>query len=151
METKKEFSTKACGTSTTCPEVHQNPCRDLPGWLDAPLPPCRNGDLRGLVWCCKIDKGGDCRRDEYLKKLGMTPQKFIEIKEKFSERENWKSEGTCWKSLAYCCMRFEHTCWLRDNALKEKYPKKTNEEALEEYYSKKKKLAEILMDGINGR
>jgi predicted metal-binding transcription factor (methanogenesis marker protein 9) len=129
METKKEVPTK-----------------NLPGWPKAPLPPCKNGDLRGIVWCCKMDKGGCCKRDEYLKKIGMSPEKFVEIKEKFSRDEDWDSNSICWKSLAYCCMRFGHTCHLRDKALKERYSEKLLEEALEEYYSKKKKLAEILME-----
>jgi predicted metal-binding transcription factor (methanogenesis marker protein 9) len=125
------------------------PTKNLPGWPKAPLPPCKNGDLRGIVWCCKIDKGGDCRRDEYLKKAGLTPEKFAEIKDKFSEKEGWDSNAVCWQSLSYCCMRFGHTCFLRDYALKKKYPKKKYEEALNEYYSKKRKLAEILIENAN--
>lgn len=139
MKAKKEFPIK------TFPEFHGTPCRDLPGWPSAPLPPCKNGDVKGLVWCCRIDKGGTCRRDEYLKKIGMSPKKFIEIKDAFSKKEDWDSEIVCWKSLSYCCMGFGHTCPLRDKAIQERYPEKKLEDALKEYFSKKKELAGILM------
>ena len=123
--------------------------RDLPNWFDAPVPICMNGDYRALTFCCKpgssLTFGFKCLRDKRLKEIGMSSQKFIEIKEEFSKKYNWDAEICCFGSLSYCCMRTSG-CDRRDSALKRRYPNKSKDEAMTEYFRLKKELARILLE-----
>lgn len=125
--------------------------RNVPGWEDAPVPVCFGGDVRALAFCCKyvhaMPPGYECRRDEKLAEIGLSVEKFIHIKEEFSQTEDrdWHSDHVCWGSLAYCCLRTSG-CRLRDTALKEKYPGQDKDTVFEEYFSQKKILARRLLE-----
>lgn len=123
--------------------------RKMPGWEDAPIPVCYGGDARALAFCCKyihpMPPGYECTRDEKLAEIGLSRERFIEIKEQFSRGNEpaWDAESTCYGSLAYCCMR-SGGCVGRDAALQKAYPGLDFEAALNEYFSQKKKLAELI-------
>ena len=127
--------------------------RDVPNWSDAPVPICMGGDIRALSFCCKpgssLTFGYKCMRDEKLQEIGMTPEEFIWIKEQFSILNDWHNTYPCFGSISYCCMR-RSGCFRRDTALAQRYPDKTSEEALAEYFRLKKILAqEILQQAKN--
>ena len=133
-------------------ELEADKLRDLPGWEnDAPVPICMGGDYRALTFCCKpgysLTFGFKCKRDLTLKEIGMTPQEFVEIKEKFSQELGWDSDIVCFGSISYCCMR-SGGCPRRDVALAKKYPEMSKEEFMEFYFSKKKELAQILLKSV---
>ena len=132
--------------------LDQDKLRQLPGWKDAPIHICMDADYRGLTFCCKpgysLTFAFKCKRDEVLKKLGITPEKFIKIKEDFSRENDWDSELVCFGSLSYCCMR-RGGCERRDPALRLRYPDKTQEEIMEIYYTKKKELAKRILEAAN--
>ena len=67
----------------------------------------------------------------------MTPEEFIWIKEQFSILNDWHSTYPCFGSISYCCMR-RSGCFRRDTALAQRYPDKTSEEALAEYFRLRK-------------
>ncbi len=122
--------------------------RDIPGWKDAPIPICMGGDYRALTWCCKpgyaLTFGYKCKRDQKLKRIGMSTEEFIRIKEEFSEKHDWNSHFTCYGSFSYCCMR-QGGCSRRDPGLILRYPGSEFPEILKEYYSLKKELASLLL------
>jgi predicted metal-binding transcription factor (methanogenesis marker protein 9) len=128
--------------------------RDIPNWDNAPVPVCMNGDYRALTFCCKpghsLTFGFKCQRDDVLKEVGLTPEEFMAIKVDFSQKHNWDSSETCFGSLTYCCMR-QGGCHRRDFALARRYPGKSSEEALAEYYLLKKELSDIIMAEIEKR
>lgn len=132
--------------------LDQDKLRQLPGWKDAPIHICMDADYRGLTFCCKpgysLTFAFKCKRDEVLKKLGITPEKFIKIKEDFSRENDWDSELVCFGSLSYCCMR-RGGCERRDPALRLRYPDKTKDEIMEVYYTKKKELAKRILKAAN--
>ena len=119
--------------------------RDLNGWKDAPVPACFGGDPRSLTFCCHpgygLTFGFKCQRDPLLKKVGLTKEKFIKIKDEFSKENDWDDERVCFKSLSYCCMRSGGCPGYRDIVLKEKYPGLSWEEVKEKYFALKQKLA----------
>ena len=123
--------------------------RNIPSWENAPVPICMGGDLRALTFCCKpgssLTFGYKCLRDTKLKEIGMTPSEFIKLKEKFSEKHKWFDDECCFGSLSYCCMRTSG-CNRRDSALKRRYPNKSKDEAMTEYFRLKKELARILLE-----
>jgi len=122
--------------------------RDLPGWENAPIPICMGGDFRALTWCCKpgssLTFGYKCLRDEKLNEIDLSLEKFIYIKEEFSMINQWDSPYPCFGSISYCCMR-RGGCHQRDSALIERYPNLEFSAVLEEYYSRKKELAKLLL------
>lgn len=132
--------------------LDQDKLRQLPGWKDAPIHICMDADYRGLTFCCKpgysLTFAFKCKRDEVLKKLGITPEEFIKIKEVFSRENDWDSELVCFGSLSYCCMR-RGGCERRDPALRLRYPDKTKDEIMEVYYTKKKELAKRILKAAN--
>jgi predicted metal-binding transcription factor (methanogenesis marker protein 9) len=132
--------------------LDQDKLRQLPGWKDAPIHICMDADYRGLTFCCKpgysLTFAFKCKRDEVLKKLGITPENFIKIKEDFSRENDWDSELVCFGSLSYCCMR-RRGCERRDPALRLRYPDKTKDEIMEIYYTKKKELAKRILKAAN--
>ncbi len=134
------------------PELKKDKLRDLPGWeKDAPVPVCYGGDYRGLTFCCKpgysLTFGFKCMRDTTLKELGLTPEKFIKIKEDFSKENDWDSDVVCFGSISYCCMR-SGGCPRRDIALSVRYPNKSQEEFMKIYFAKKKELSKIILEQI---
>ncbi|MBD3352090.1 MAG: hypothetical protein GF364_11440 [Candidatus Lokiarchaeota archaeon] len=122
--------------------------RDLPNWKNAPVPVCMGGDCRALSWCCKpgysLTFGFKCLRDQMLKKVGLTPEEFIEIKQEFSDKHEWDSEFPCFGSFSYCCMR-RGGCSRRDAGLKKRYPNNSMEEIYAIYFKLKKELANIIL------
>jgi len=127
--------------------------RDIPGWeKNAPVPVCMGGDFRALTFCCKpgysLTYAFKCKRDETLREIGLLPEKFLEIKEKFSKDNDWDSEFVCFGSLSYCCMRYASGCPNRDYALTLRYPNKDREELMRIYFQKKKELAKIILEAI---
>jgi predicted metal-binding transcription factor (methanogenesis marker protein 9) len=132
--------------------IDSNKLRDLPGWKkDAPIPICMGGDYRALTFCCKpgysLTFALKCKRDEKLKKLRLTPEEFIKIKEEFSKENNWESDLVCFGSLAYCCMR-QGGCSRRDLALVEIYPNIALEKVMKIYFQKKKELSKKILESI---
>lgn len=129
--------------------MNSDKIRNVPGWGNAPIPVCYGGDARALAFCCKyvhaMPPGYECTRDEKLAEIGLSPERFIEIKEEFSQGNVWTAEDTCYGSLAYCCMR-SSGCVGRDAALLKAYPNLDFEAALKEYFYQKKKLAELIVN-----
>ena len=129
--------------------INKKYLRNIPSWENAPVPICMGGDYRGLTFCCKpgysLTFGYKCLRDKKLEELGITHSEFIEIKESFSKKHNWFDEECCFGSLSYCCMR-TGGCHKRDSALNRRYPEKTSDEALAEYFLLKKELAKIILE-----
>ena len=126
--------------------------RDIPGWEKiAPVPICMGGDFRALTFCCKpgysLTFAFKCKRDEKLKELGISPEKFMKIKEKFSKEHEWDSDVVCFGSLSYCCMR-RGGCPNRDYALSLRYPDKSHQEMMKTYFQKKKELSKIILEAV---
>jgi len=119
--------------------------RNVPGWKNAPVPACYGGDYRSLTFCChpdyKLSFSYKCNRDWILKKIGLTKEEFIKIKEDFSEEQGWYAPTVCFRSLSYCCMRRGGCPGDRDNVLKALYPRKNFDDTLKEYFKRKRILA----------
>ncbi|MHA2005864.1 MAG: hypothetical protein ACW980_00995, partial [Promethearchaeota archaeon] len=135
------------------PTIEQDKLRDVPGWeKNAPIPICMGGDYRALTFCCKpgssLTYGFKCRRDEKLEEIGIDPEDFIKIKEKFSNENDWASDVVCFGSISYCCMR-RGGCPRRDAALVERYPEMTLKEIMKLYFQKKKELSRKILESIN--
>jgi putative methanogenesis marker domain 9 len=87
----------------------------LSGWYNAPKHICSGGDIRGLAFCCPPVKR--CPVFAALKKIGMTPDEFIERKLRLAKGSPLEfGEGTCFGSLVWCC-KITKPCYLRDIAL----------------------------------
>lgn len=106
-------------------------------WDDAPSHVCRGGDKRALAFCCPPVK--PCPIIYALEDAKLTPQKYIEIKEKFGEKTKLgNGEGTCFGSLVWCC-KPSKPCPLRDMTLKRIGM------SVDEYMDLKKQLSEELV------
>ncbi|MHA1725794.1 MAG: methanogenesis marker 9 domain-containing protein [Promethearchaeota archaeon] len=132
--------------------IEEGKVRDIPGWeKNAPIPICMGGDYRALTFCCRpgysLAFEFKCQRDKTLKKIGMSGEEFIRIKEKFSRENDWDSDLVCFGSLSYCCMR-RGGCPRRDMALKLRYPNKDKEEIMKIYFTKKKELSERILKSV---
>jgi tRNA-dihydrouridine synthase B len=109
----------------------------LSGWCNAPKHICAGGDLRGLAFCCPPVK--QCPVLGALKKIGMTPEEFVQKKLSFARGTPLEyGDGTCFGSLAWCCKKSK-PCYLRDAAMA-----KIGLSG-KEYMGLKKKLAEELL------
>ena len=109
----------------------------LSGWYNAPKHICAGGDPRGLAFCCPPVK--HCPVLGALKKVGMTPEEFVQKKLSFAKGTPLeKGEGTCFGNLVWCC-KISKLCHLRDAALA-----KIGLSA-KEYMGLKKKLAKELL------
>ncbi|MFX1238094.1 MAG: hypothetical protein ACFFAS_00950 [Promethearchaeota archaeon] len=133
-------------------DIDPDKLRDLNGWeKNAPIPICMGGDYRALTFCCKpgyaLTFGYKCRRDDVLSDLNIDPQRFIEIKQKFSDENNWNSDLVCFGSISYCCMR-SGGCPRRDAALTSRYPGLSREEFMKVYFQKKKELSRIILECV---
>ena len=85
-------------------------------WEDSPSHVCRGGDKRALTFCCPPVK--PCPIVFALEEAEMTPQEYIEIKEKFGEKTRLgEGDGTCFGSLVWCC-KPSKPCPLRDMVLR---------------------------------
>lgn len=104
------------------PELISNLVRDISsiqrdmGWYNAPKHVCRGeGDLRGLAFCCLPVKS--CPVHSNIKKLGLTPQQFADIKMDFAKGTMLEyGDSTCFGSLVWCC-KISKPCFLRDGVL----------------------------------
>ena len=133
-------------------DVDPEKVRDIEGWeKNAPIPVCMGGDYRALTFCCKpgysLTFGFKCQRDEKLKELGISSEEFIEIKETFSEENDWNSDIVCFGSISYCCMR-RGGCPRRDLALSIRYPDISQEQFMKLYFQKKKELSKIILESV---
>ncbi len=139
------------------PEPKKDFLRNVPGWVNAPVPVCMGGDFRALTFCCKpgmpLAFAAKCRRDEKLRQIGLSPEKFIAIKDKFSKTLHWDDAIPCFGSLSYCCMRASG-CPRRDAALLAKYPQfaengsgepHVGPKIMEKYFAAKHELAVLLL------
>jgi putative methanogenesis marker domain 9 len=106
-------------------------------WEDSPSHVCRGGDKRALTFCCPPVK--PCPVVFALEEAGITPQEYIEIKEKFGEKTRLgQGEGTCFGSLVWCC-KPSKPCPLRDMVLRR------IEMSTEEYMDLKQELSRELV------
>jgi predicted metal-binding transcription factor (methanogenesis marker protein 9) len=133
-------------------DIEPEKLRDIEGWEgNAPIPVCMGGDYRALTFCCKpgysLTFGFKCLRDKNIKELGISPEEFIKIKEKFSEENDWNSDIVCFGSISYCCMR-RGGCPRRDLALSIRYPNMSQEQVMKLYFQKKKELSKIILESI---
>ncbi|KAF5076464.1 methanogenesis marker 9 domain-containing protein [Methanobacterium aggregans] len=106
-------------------------------WEDAPSHVCRGGDKRALAFCCPPVK--PCPILYALEDTKITPQEYIEIKEKFGEKSRLgQGEGTCFGSLVWCC-KPSKPCPLRDMVMRR------IDMDVDEYMKLKKELSEELV------
>ncbi len=131
--------------------LEQEKIRKIVGWENAPIHICMDGDYRALTFCCKpgysLSFGYKCQRDKNLQELGISHEKFIKIKEKFSKENDWDTDIVCFGSISYCCMR-RGGCPKRDVALRLRYPNLAEDEMMEEYFHKKKELSKIILEQV---
>jgi predicted metal-binding transcription factor (methanogenesis marker protein 9) len=141
--------------------VDASKLRNVPGWTNAPVPICMGGDPRALTFCCKpgyaLVNETHCMRDQMLRKIGMTHETFIAVKEQFSEEMQWADPAPCFSSLSYCCMR-AGGCVRRDAALLRRYADLADEGAadgkpskviMKEYFTAKKELAKRILSAAD--
>ena len=106
-------------------------------WEDSPSHVCRGGDKRALAFCCPPVK--PCPVIYALEDAKLTPQEYIEIKEKFAEKTKLgQGEGTCFGSLVWCC-KPSKPCPLRDMVMRR------IDMSVDEYMELKKQLSEELV------
>ncbi len=106
-------------------------------WEDSPSHVCRGGDKRALAFCCPPVK--PCPVIYALEDAKITPQNYIEIKEKFAEKTKLgHGEGTCFGSLVWCC-KPSKPCPLRDMVMRR------IDMTVDEYMELKKQLSEELV------
>lgn len=106
-------------------------------WEDSPSHVCRGGDKRALTFCCPPVK--PCPVIYALEDAKLTPQEYIEIKEKFAEKTKLgQGEGTCFGSLVWCC-KPSKPCPLRDMVMRR------IDMSVDEYMELKKQLSEELV------
>ncbi|MHA1849514.1 MAG: hypothetical protein ACTSXU_17855 [Promethearchaeota archaeon] len=129
--------------------------RDVPGWKNAPVPACYGGDPRSLTFCChpgySLTFSYKCQRDNLLGQVGLTREKFIQIKDEFGREHSWLDERVCFKNLAYCCMRRGGCPEGRDQVLRELYPGLEWDDVLEKYFSLKHDLANKILKACNNQ
>ncbi|MHA1131927.1 MAG: hypothetical protein ACTSQI_14065 [Candidatus Helarchaeota archaeon] len=127
--------------------IDEKKTRDVPGWRFAPVPVCFGGDFRALAFCCHPSYGlthsAICRRKVTLKKIGLSEDEYVKIKDTFSKQHNWDDPRVCFKSLSYCCMRRNGCPNTRDYVLFELYGDiDTPWEVIQkEYFSRKRILS----------
>lgn len=106
-------------------------------WDDAPSHICRGGDVRGLAFCCPPVK--PCPIVNALNEVGVTPQEYIEIKNKYArETRLGEGPGTCFGSMVWCC-KPSKPCPLRDMSMK------SINMSFDEYLTLKKQMAEEIV------
>lgn len=106
-------------------------------WENAPSHICRGGDVRGLAFCCPPVK--PCPILNALNEVGITPQEYIEIKNKYAkETRLGEGPGTCFGSLVWCC-KPSKPCPLRDMSMR------SIDMSVDEYLTLKKQMAEEIV------
>lgn len=125
-------------------------------WEDSPSHVCRGGDKRALTFCCPPVK--PCPVIYALEDAKLTPQKYIEIKEKFAEKTKLgQGEGTCFGSLVWCC-KPSKPCPLRDIVMRnigmnvDEYmtlKKELSDELVGKHESNKKENITVLSETFN--
>ena len=123
--------------SETTVDHEESAYSDVPGWTQAPRHYCKvnHDDPAGLAWCCHPVK--NCPLRAKLKKFGIDPKLYLEIKENWAKENNLYGR-VCFDNLAYCCKK--KVCYVRDPALE------NLSLSLEEYYSLKKGLGEYFRE-----
>lgn len=136
--------------------IDESRTRNLPGWNRAPIPICLGGDVRALAFCChpgySLTHSSICRRKVALKKIGLSEEEYVKIKDAFSKQHNWDDPRVCFKSLSYCCMRRNGCPNTRDFVLYELYGSESTpwEVIQREYFSRKRLLCiELLKNAKN--
>lgn len=136
--------------------IDEKMVRHVPGWKFAPVPICLGGDMRALAFCChpgyNLTHSSICRRKLTLKKIDLSENEYIKIKDAFSKTQNWDDERVCFKSISYCCMRRNGCPGNRDYVLYELYgDERTPWEVIQkEYFSRKRLLCiELLKHAKN--
>ncbi|WNY27256.1 methanogenesis marker 9 domain-containing protein [Methanolapillus ohkumae] len=110
------------------------------GWYNTPKHICKQGDNRGLAFCCPPVKY--CRLSSKIEEIGFSPKEFTMLKQEFAYGTPLeKGEGTCFGSLVWCC-KLTKPCFYRDGAL-EQIGLSGNE-----YMKLKHTLADRLVDKI---
>ena len=110
-------------------------------WENAPSHICRGGDVRGLAFCCPPVK--PCPILNALNEVGITPQEYIEIKNKYAkETRLGEGPGTCFGSLVWCC-KPSKPCPLRDMSMR------SIDMSVDEYLTLKKQMAEEIVGKVN--
>ena len=85
------------------------------GWYNSPSHICKNGDLRGLSFCCPAIK--NCQLISTLKKYNVSIDEYHKLKIKYSKNTPLQlSVNTCFGSLLWCC-KISKPCIYRDQAL----------------------------------
>ncbi len=113
------------------------------GWYNAPNHICKNGDLRGLSFCCPPIK--NCSLIQTLSKNNITTEEYINIKKKYaSETPLILNTNTCFGSLMWCCKSTKN-CIYRDMALDSIGLKKS------EYMKYKKILGDNILSYIHNK
>lgn len=85
------------------------------GWYNAPKHVCKQGDNRGLAFCCPPVK--HCALLRKIESVGFTPEEFIKIKQdaaKGTPLEGGKE--TCFGSFVWCC-KGTKPCYYREESL----------------------------------
>ena len=113
------------------------------GWYNAPKHICGGGDDRALTFCCLPVK--PCAIHGVLKKYGMTPQEFADLKVELSRGTPLElGDHTCFGTLIWCC-KLTKPCFLR-NAVFEQIGLSGVE-----YMKLKKQLSEGILERIRGK
>ncbi len=151
FNTAKEMLSRGCDFISVARGVAENPSliselvdditqfQEELGWYNSPKHLCSGkGDLRSLTFCCVPVK--PCALLYKLKKLGLAPQDFVEIKKEFGKGTMLEyGDSTCFGSLLWCC-KISKPCFLRDGVLD------LLELSPQEYMTLKKELSEYILD-----
>jgi len=87
------------------------------GWYNAPKHICSGGDERALTFCCLPVKR--CAIQRVLRKYGMTPQEFADLKIELSRGTPLElGDNTCFGTLIWCC-KLTKPCFMRDAVLEQ--------------------------------
>ena len=85
------------------------------GWYNSPSHICKNGDLRGLSFCCPAIK--NCKLISTLNQYNISKDEYHQLKIKYSKNTPLQlNVNTCFGSLLWCC-KISKPCVYRDQAL----------------------------------
>ncbi len=113
------------------------------GWYNAPKHICSGGDDRALAFCCLPVK--PCAIHPVLKRHGITPQEFADLKVELSSGTPLELGGrqTCFGTLIWCC-KLTKPCFMRNGVLKQIGVTGV------EYMQLKKQLSEAILERPKG-
>ena len=114
------------------------------GWYNAPKHICSGGDDRALAFCCLPVK--PCAIHPVLKRHGITPQEFADLKVELSSGTPLELGGrqTCFGTLIWCC-KLTKPCFMRNGVLKQIGVTGV------EYMQLKKQLSEAILERLGAR